>query len=190
MPKNISAEALYNACRSGDAAALRRLLPAGGTPRNLSGPPFQARATSKRTPLMVAAAFGHTEIVRMLLERAPNTPVDYVDANGGTALAATAQFHHADILRLLADRCASSVNVADQWRETPLHLAVGEINGPPRDPDPEGAQQLATVRVLLRLGAGTLRFPASPSQPPRPRGTFFEITFLPKHLSATHVMSV
>ena len=109
---------------------------------------------------MVAAFHGHTEIVRMILERAPNTPVDDVDdAHGATALLAAAQYHHADILRLLAARGAD-VNFTD-GRSTPLRVAVLQVRDPdlqrPRDPDPGGARQVATVRALLLLGAGTLR---------------------------------
>ena len=88
-------------------------LPAAGTPLNLSGPSFQAPDTNS-TPLIVAAWCGHIDIVRMLLTRAPNTTVDYVDASrhgatsvGFTALAVAAQFHHADVIRLLAEWGAS-----------------------------------------------------------------------------------
>ena len=35
-------QALYDACVTGDAAAVSRLLPVGGTRLNLSGPRFQA----------------------------------------------------------------------------------------------------------------------------------------------------
>jgi ankyrin repeat protein len=97
---SMPAETLF----TGDAAAVSRLLPAGGTQLNLSSPIFQA-ADHKSTPLIAAARCGHTDIVRtILLERAPNTTVDYVDAHGHTALMMAAQYHHADILRLLADR--------------------------------------------------------------------------------------
>jgi ankyrin repeat protein len=155
MP-HIPAQALYDACSAGDAAAVSRLLPAGGTRLNLSGRSFQTTVT-KRTPLIAAAACRHTEIVRIILERAPNTDVEYVDANDDTALLIATEYHHADILRLLADH-GGNVNVRDQWQNTPLRAAVLQIhhNGPPRDPDPDGARQVATLRALLRLGAGTL----------------------------------
>ena len=158
---SIPAPALFNACGAGDAAAVSRLLP----PLNLSGPRFQAPDTMT-TPLIVAAWCGYTEIVRLLLERAPNTTVDSVDASrlhgatsvGFTALAVAAQFHHADVIRLLADRGAS-VGVSDQRQSSPLCLAVEALppTAPPRDPDPDGARQLSTVKALLQLGAGTLR---------------------------------
>ena len=57
MP-SIPFPALYNACSRGDAAAVSKLLPAGGTPRDLSGPAFQSPAT-RTTPLMIAAAHGN-----------------------------------------------------------------------------------------------------------------------------------
>ena len=156
MP-SIPAQALYNACLDGDAAAVSRLLPLGGTPRNLSGPAFQ-NPEDKSTPLIAAAEGGHTEIVRMILERAPCTAVDHrLITIGATATGMAALFHHADIVRLLADRGAN-VNFAGQRRISPLCLAVGLISpdARPRGPDPDGARQVATVRALLRLGAGTL----------------------------------
>ena len=102
MP-SISAHVLYNACAAGDAAAVSRLLPPGGTPRNLSGQRFQSPRGHQSTPLIIAAELGHMEIVRMILERAPNTNADYADAVGDTALISAARYHHADIVRLLAD---------------------------------------------------------------------------------------
>jgi len=100
----------------------------------------------------------------MLLERAPKSPVDHVNATGFPAMHTAAQYQHADIIRLLADRGAN-VSSAGPRRFTALRLAVGQIHpdDPPRDPDPDGARQLASVRALLRLGAGTLT-------PPRPPG--------------------
>ena len=68
----IPAQALIAACQAGDAAAVSRLLPAGGTNRTLSAQRFQS-PNDKATPLIIAAKRGHTGIVRMILERAPNT---------------------------------------------------------------------------------------------------------------------
>jgi ankyrin repeat protein len=159
---NINAEALYKACVSGDAAAVSRLLPAGGTPRNLSGQRFQFH-TSKNTPLIAAAEGGHTEIMRMLLDRARNTIVDYANVYGFTAQLVAVLYHHADILGLLADRGAN-VKLATHEGDTALRIAVGTIHPDdrPRDPDPDGARQVATVKALLQLGAGTL-----PARAPR-----------------------
>jgi len=62
MP-SISAHALYNACAAGDAAAVSRLLPPGGTPRNLSGQRLQSPRSHQGTPLIIAAELGHMHIV-------------------------------------------------------------------------------------------------------------------------------
>ena len=161
MP-HIPAQDLYCACLDGDAAAVSRLLPAGGTRLNLSGPRFQA-PNDKSTPLMAAAAGGHTEIVRMTPERAPKTSLDHVNANDVAALIIAAKFHHFDIVRVLA-HSGASLNFANQHQFTPLRVAVGVVHAdePPRDPDPDGARQIATVNALLRLGAGTLPPPPPP----------------------------
>jgi hypothetical protein len=155
---SINPEALYNACVSGDAAAVGRLLPAG-TPLNLSGPRFQLRS-HKRTPLIAAAARGHTDIVRMILERAPNTTVDYATVVGFTALLLSAQYHHVDILRKLADRGAN-VHLTTRGGNTALCFAVAPIchDDRLRDPDPDGSRQVAVVKALFRLGASTLPLP-------------------------------
>ena len=115
---------------------------------------------------MMAALHGHTAIVRMILERAPNTAADVVCAYGVTALLLGAQYHHAEIIRLLADHGANlNVRTSDPLLLgsaavgiTALCIAVSPItpDANPRDPNPSGERQLATVRALLRLGAGTL----------------------------------
>ena len=164
---NINADALHNACVAGDAAAVSRLLPAGGTPRNLGGKRFQT-PTDKNTPLIVAAGRGHTEIVRMLLQRAGNTIVDHVSAIGFTAAIMAAQYHHADIVRVLADHGAN-VNLATRRGSAALCLALAPVpsSALPRDPDCNGTRQVNTVKALLQLGAGTLP-PCAPLPPPDP----------------------
>jgi hypothetical protein len=52
MPKAIPAQALFDACKAGDAAAVSKLVPAGGTPLNLSAPAFQAGACTR--PLLIS----------------------------------------------------------------------------------------------------------------------------------------
>jgi hypothetical protein len=182
----INFQALYDACWDGDAATVSRMLPAGGTRLNLSGPSFQD--DSKLTPLIAAAALGHTEIVSMILERAPNTAVDYMDAHGFTALLMATEYHHADIVRMLADR-GGNVNNAGRQRPPPLGVAVMQVHADasPRDPDPDGTRQLATVKALLRLGAGT--FPPAPLPPSDLAALaqpFVDATFPPKNPCATH----
>jgi hypothetical protein len=152
MPSD-SARELFNACLHGDVAAVSRLLPSQS-------------AADTSTALTGAATFGHMDVVRMILERTPDSAIDSREAtHGGTALGAAAYFHHADILELLADRGAK-VNLLGIQLDTPLHLAVGLIHPDeyPRDPDPDGARQVTTVKSLLRLGAGT-----KPLKAPLPR---------------------
>jgi ankyrin repeat protein len=156
VPRSIPAEALYDACVAGDTAAVSRL-PSGGTQLNLSGPDFQHPA-SNTTPLIAAAASGHTDIMRMLLARAPNTAVDQMDMMNVTALLTAALYHNADTIRVLADYGADVNFLAPgQLRFTPLRCTVGPIQpgAPPRRPDPDGERGAAAVRALLRLGAGS-----------------------------------
>jgi len=164
---SINVEALFKACCTGDAAAVSRLLPAGGTPRNLSGLLFQSPDL-----LIAAAANGHTEIVRMMLDRVRNTTVNDANETGLTAHIIAAQYHDADMVRVLADRGAN-VNLTTRKGYTALCLAVAPIYppDPPRAPDPGGSRQVATVKALLRLGAGKLPARA----PPQP----FHITTSP-----------
>jgi len=155
---NINPMALYNACVAGDVAAVSRLLPAGGTPRNLSGQRFQS-PTTKRTPLIAAAEGGHMEIVRIILQRARHTSLKNATARGYSAPLMAALYHHTDILRLLLDgRGANGHLLVDREGNSALCLAIRQIHpdAPPRDPDPDGARQVAAVRALLQLGAGTL----------------------------------
>jgi ankyrin repeat protein len=56
---------------------------------------------------MIASQGGHTVIVRMMLERAPNNAVTFVNAQGYTAVMYAAGYHHADIVRLLVAHGAS-----------------------------------------------------------------------------------
>ena len=101
----------------------------------------------------------------MILQRARNTTLDYADAQGYTAQHMAAHYHHADILWLLADRGAN-VNLVDRRGNTALGLAVAPNppGAPPRDLDPDGARQFATVHALLQLNSGTM--PRAPSRPP------------------------
>ena len=138
---NIDAMALCIACRDGDAAAVSRLLPAGYTQLNLSGPRFQY-GDIESTPLIVAAERGHTALVRTMLELAPNTDVNYMNANGRTALSAAAEYRHAGTIQLLAE-LGANINAADQRGTTqlrfrgttPLRFAVS-VRAPPQCASP------------------------------------------------------
>ena len=145
---------------------------------NLSGPRFQTPDTPKTTPLMMAALIGHTEVVRTILALAPNTTVDQPDARGFTALSMATLYHHAVVLRLLVAHGAN-LHFAGPRGDPPLRLSFEKIHpdGRPRDPDPDGARQIAIVRALLRLGAGTLP-PHIPAPPRNLFNKYFPFTYL------------
>ena len=124
------------------------------------------------------------------MERAPKTAVDYAGRNCGPALLFAAGGHHAGVIPLLADRGANmnimTGQTASPVKYTPLRVAVGATapGGRPRNPDPDGTREVATVRALLRHGAG-MPPPAPPRSPAPgsvPRGTLFETTY-PRRIS-------
>ena len=89
----IDASALYHACIDGDVETVARLLPSSSSDlsrrnaRRLDLSDVMYRSpTTKTTPLIAAAGRGYTKIVKLILERAPDTAVDYVDARIATAL--------------------------------------------------------------------------------------------------------
>ena len=200
MP-NIPAQALFNACVDGDAAAVNRLLPARGTSLDLSGPHFQ-HPDDQSTPLIAAALYGHTGIVWMILERAPSNSLDYVGAHGATALRLAARYHHVDIVRLLAD-CGANVNRAGHRGSTPstkrarLRSASPAGSAMPKSPSPSWtpAQPSTTPRHSATDTPASRRScsprkrttPASPScssieaptAPRRPPGQHTETTRVP-----------
>jgi len=152
---------LYNACMDGDAAAVSRALPA--TRLNLSGPRFQAPG-GKSTPLMAAAQKGSAETVRIILKRAPNTAVDYVDATGDTALLVAARYHHADILGLLAVRSGNVDYVPARGHPAARrHLAF-----PPRRHDAPRPRPRRREGGRHRTGAASARRRYAPPPPLAP----------------------
>ena len=89
-----STELLFQAVRKGDVAEVTRLL-AGGA--DVSGLNY-----TSRTPLLEAAAYGHSSIVELLLSHGANPNAS--DVNGITALMEAASGDDANII---SKRCAS-----------------------------------------------------------------------------------
>ena len=94
------------------------------------------------TALMQAAACGHRDLVRWLLQRGG------ANANATTRAGATALLlavdrgspAHEDVARVLVGEGGADVNAANRWGVTPLHLAA--FRG-----------LLAMARLLIELGA-------------------------------------
>ena len=72
------------------------------------------------TPLILAAYFGHTSIVKYLLEQGAN--VDQRDKNGWTALIYASYYNYYDIAQILLDHNAS-VNMQNSEGHTALYYA-------------------------------------------------------------------
>jgi ankyrin repeat protein len=90
------------------------------------------------TPLHYAAAFGHTDIAKFLLDN--KAQASAVATNGGTPLLAAAWKGHADVVKLLLSHKAD-FNAKAETGNTPLHIAAQE-----------GQQEV--VALLLASGAG------------------------------------
>jgi len=134
---------LLNSARRGNINEVRELLEAGAE--------VDAASIDNFTPLMNAAAAGHGDVVKLLLEKGasikPRTkgapfaesPLGSRIPGGWTALMAAVSSGNADIVRLLLDKGAN-VNSSMEDRRTPLLIA---LDG--RSP--------AVVRLLLDRGA-------------------------------------
>ncbi|XP_043569081.1 poly [ADP-ribose] polymerase tankyrase-2-like [Chiloscyllium plagiosum] len=105
---------LFEGCRNGDVARVRRLLRADNV---------NARDTAGRrsTPLHFAAGFGRKDVVEFLLQSGAN--VHARDDGGLIPLHNACSFGHAEVVNLLLCHGADS-NARDNWNYTPLHEAA------------------------------------------------------------------
>jgi ankyrin repeat protein len=120
------------AAQRGDVGEVRQLIARGA--------PINGRsAYDGEVPLTVAAADGHIEIVRILLER--GAEVD-IETPRGTALALAAERNHPEVVRLLLDAGANAAALSPAYYDmTPLEIAalLGHVE---------------VVRVFLRREGG------------------------------------
>jgi cytohesin len=140
---------LHKAAQDGDLATALRVL---------GDDPYLVKSLEeyKLTPLHRAAAAGHAELVKALLDR--SAQVDARDYGGGTALHGSAASGHADAAAALLDKGADP-SAPDEEGLTPLHFAAR--NG-----------HEAAAALLLARGAD-----------PNARGRF---TGMPLHEAAEH----
>ena len=107
---------LYAACRTGDEAAVRRMLqasPAAALEQDAYG----------WLPLHIAAQKGHDAVVRLLLAAAPAAAMA-ADAFSWLPLHWAAQNGHETVVRLLLEAVPQAAMAADQAGRLPLHWAV------------------------------------------------------------------
>ncbi len=125
---------LHVAAEKGDVSEIRRLLQRGTDVNERGGPPFRL------TALMCAAANGHLDAARLLLEKGAG--VDLKEEFGGqTALHFAAWKGHVEVAKELL-RAGASVDLKKNTGWTALHSAA--VDG-----------QVEVAKELLRAGAST-----------------------------------
>jgi ankyrin repeat protein len=107
-------ESLSKAVLSGDINVVKNSMEKGGSVS-------ERDAQFGTSPLHVAAVFGHTEIVKLLLRN--KADVNAKDKEGETPLLAALVNGHSDIGELLVNKGAK-VDIKDKNGWTPLHFAA------------------------------------------------------------------
>jgi hypothetical protein len=89
----------------------------------------------QRSPLALAASFGHVDVVQFVLER--GAVVDSLDADEQTPLQIAAAFGHLRVVEMLLDAGASAVRASDVSGRSAIHWAAQSGNA-------------AIVKLILR----------------------------------------
>jgi len=123
---------MFMAAQEGDVEKVSQLLEKGADVN------YKDKTVFGHTPMTIAAAWGYTNVVRLLLDHGAS--VDQQDDGGSTALHRAASTARSEMVKLLLDRGAD-VNRRDKIGRTPLFFATF------RKSPPENA------RLLLTKGA-------------------------------------
>ena len=109
-------QTIFEAAEKGDLEAVKKLIEADPSL-------VQAKTDAGETALFPAAAGGHLEIVRFLLER--GAPIDILNANRQNALLYAAFEGHKEIVTLFLAKGAN-LSIKDRFGRTALHYAARE----------------------------------------------------------------
>jgi hypothetical protein len=114
-------EDLLAAAKAGDRAGAEAAFAAGASVNAVDGKGLSPLSLSGLTPLGLAAAYGHRNVVELLLNQGAN--VNAADAMGQTPLHTAARYGSADVAALLLEHGAD-VDARDVLGATPLEWAA------------------------------------------------------------------
>lgn len=109
---------LHVASKNGLKSLLSRLLP------NMNEKSINARDQDRQTPLSLAAKYGRTAAVELLLNTG-KADIMVRDELGRTSLSRAAEEGHVDVAQLLRIGDEAVINAGDNYNQTPLSLATG-----------------------------------------------------------------
>ncbi len=114
---------IFNAIQDNDLEKVKELLNHPEPHKRIN---IEKEDTYKRTPLMLAATFGHLEIMKYLVENGANLQTR--NTYGQTLLMLSLQFGYLDCMQYLID-LGVPIDDVDHEGNTALHIAIKKRNG-------------------------------------------------------------